>query len=332
MLKRKNKQAIIGISLMVVSAMGVYTYFKYNEYYPSTDDAYVVARLVNVAPKTSGYLTQLNVVNNQVVHKGDLLFKLNPVDYNFTLAQAQKNYDSYLAQVAITQQQLDVQKNSLDKDQAQYNLAQEIVKRYKELYAANTLSKQAYDNALTNLKSLHSQLEIDNKKVAQIQNAVKLMQAKLDSSKSGMDLAQSNVNYTEYYSPVDGYISNLNNMDIGEYINISQQMFGIVDNGEWWIDANFKETQIARIKPGQKVDIELDMYHHKYSGVVQGISYASGNTFSLLPAQNATGNWVKVTQRFTVRIKLKDDPRFPLRVGASSKVTINTVNTAHAVL
>ncbi len=325
MLNKTNKQAIIGLVLVLLSAVGVYAYFKYNDYYPSTDDAYVGARLINVAPKTSGYLTMLNVVNNQVVHSGDLLFKLNPIDYNFTLEQAQKNYDSYKAQVDITKQQLDVQKNALAKDQAQYNLAEEIAKRYKELYATNTLSKQSYDNALTNLKTLQSQLSMDHKKLDQIDNAVKLMQAKLDSAKSSMNSAQSNVNYTEYHSPVNGYISNLTTIGIGEYITLSQQIFGIVDTSEWWIDANFKETQIARIKPGQKVDVELDMYNHKYIGVVQSISYSSGNTFSLLPAQNATGNWVKVTQRFTVRIKIQDDPNFPLRVGASANVKINTI-------
>lgn len=325
MLNKKNKQAIIGLILVLLCAVGVYAYFKYNDYYPSTDDAYVGARLVNVAPKTSGYLTMVNVVNNQVVHTGDLLFKLNPVDYNFTLEQAQKNYDSYKAQVDITKQQFEVQKNALAKDQAQYNLAEEIAKRYKELYATNTLSKQSYDNALTNLKTLQAQLAMDHKKLDQIDNAVKLMQAKLDSAKSSMNSAQSNVNYTEYHSPVNGYISNLTTIGIGEYITASQQIFGIVDTSQWWIDANFKETQIDRIRPGQKVDIELDMYSHKYTGIVQSISYASGNTFSLLPAQNATGNWVKVTQRFTVRIKIQDDPNFPLRVGASANVKINTI-------
>lgn len=323
---KKNKHTIIGVLLIVAAVAGVYGYFEYNEYNPSTDDAYVGASLVNVAPKISGYLSQLNVKNNQTVHKGDLLFKINPVDYNFSLEQAQKNYDVYQSQVELTMQQLDVQKSSTLKDEEQYKLATEIAKRYKELLAANTLSKQVYDNAVTNQNTLKAQLAIDNKKLSQIENAVKLMEAKRDSAKSSLDSAQSNVDYTEYHSPVDGYISNLNSLTSGEYITASQQMFGIVDTNKWWIDANFKETQLARIKPGQVVEVELDIYkgHHKYKGVVQSISYTSGNTFSLLPAQNATGNWVKVTQRFTVRIDIKDDPKFPLRVGASAFVKIKT--------
>jgi membrane fusion protein (multidrug efflux system) len=125
---------------------------------------------------------------------------------------------------------------------------------------------------------------------------------------------------------MDGYISNLNTLMPGEFLNAGQSMFGIVSNDKWWVDANFKETQLGRIKPGQKVEIILDMYDdHKYTGTVQSMSYASGTTFSLLPAQNATGNWVKVTQRFTVRIKVDNDPKYPLRIGASAKVEINTL-------
>jgi membrane fusion protein (multidrug efflux system) len=100
----------------------------------------------------------------------------------------------------------------------------------------------------------------------------------------------------------------------------------MIDDSLWWIDGNFKETQIRRIKPKQKVNIQLDMYSHQYQGYVDSISYASGSTFSLLPAQNSSGNWVKVAQRFTVRIVLRDNKAYPLRVGASSTVTVNTIS------
>ena len=103
-----------------------------------------------------------------------------------------------------------------------------------------------------------------------------------------------------------------------------QKLFGLVDDSQWWVDVNFKETQLKRIKAGQPAEVELDMYNHKYHGTVQSISYASGNTFSLLPAENATGNWVKVTQRFPVRVTLENESDFPLRVGASSNVTVDT--------
>ena len=324
MVHKKHKHALMGFFCVVIAICGVYAYFLYCEYYPSTDDAYVGASIVNVAPKIGGYLVKLNVSNNQLVHKGDVLFKINPADYSYNFDQAQKNYDSSLAQLAMAEQQLDVQKSTFNKSKVQYDLALEIVNRYKELYATHTLSKQAYDNAVTNLKLTRSQLDIEDKRLSQTQTAVKLMEAKRDSAKSVMNLAKSNLDYTEYHSPSDGYISNLVNLSNGEYISPSQQMFGIIDVNNWWVDANFKETQISKIKPGQKVQVSLDMYEHKYNGIVQSISYSSGSTFSLLPSQNATGNWVKVTQRFGVRIKLENDPRFPLRVGASAQVKINT--------
>ncbi|MCX8515084.1 MAG: HlyD family secretion protein [Burkholderiales bacterium] len=322
---QKNKHLIIGVLIILAVAVISYVYFEYNQKYPSTDDAYVGANLVNVAPKVSGYLAEIDVANNQQVHKGDLLFKINPIDYNFKYNREQKNYDSYLSQIAIMQQQLDVQKTTTQKDQAQYNLAKEVASRYKQLYASDTLSKQAYDSAVTNLSALSKQLEIDNKRLEQYKNGLSALQAKADGEKIIVDNAKSDLNYTEYHSPVNGYVTNLNTLSAGELIAQGQPMFAIVDDAKWFIDANFKETQIARIKPGQTVKIVLDMYKHKYTGVVQSISYASGSVFSLLPAQNATGNWVKVTQRFTVRIKINNDKNFPLRVGASADVVVDTV-------
>ena len=114
------------------------------------------------------------------------------------------------------------------------------------------------------------------------------------------------------------------NLADGQLVQAGQNVFGLIDDASWWVDANFKETQLERIKVGQIVKAKLDIYDHVYSGVVESISRASGNTFSILPAQNATGNWVKVTQRFAVVVKIKDDPDFPLRVGASVNVTIDT--------
>ena len=119
------------------------------------------------------------------------------------------------------------------------------------------------------------------------------------------------------------------NLETGELVAQGQKLFGQVDTHTWWIDANFNETKLERIKPGQAVKVRLDMYdHHDYKGVVQSISFASGNTFSLLPPENATGNWVKVTQRFPIMIAIEDDKDFPLRVGASAKVTVDTLSHA----
>lgn len=320
-----RKRLFIGLGILIVSALGIYGYFKYDEFYPSTDDAYVGSNLVNVAAKVSGYLSAVHVANNQHVKKGDLLFSVDPKDYQNTYDQAEKNYKSQLDMADMAKQQIEVQKGQIDQDNAQLRFLKERANRYTTLYKANTVSQQDYQKAITDYNNIKSQLDVDNKKYQQFVSGYNYTVAKMDAAKSQADAAKNNLEYTKYYSPINGNITNLNTLTTGEFINASQQLFGIIDTSSWWIDANFKETQLSRIKPGQKVIVELDMYSHKYHGTVQSVSYASGSTFSVLPAQNATGNWVKVTQRFTVRIKIDNDKEFPLRVGASAHVSINTL-------
>nr|MCX3303406.1 HlyD family secretion protein [Bacillus pacificus] len=125
-------------------------------------------------------------------------------------------------------------------------------------------------------------------------------------------------------APDDGYVSNLK-LYKGQLVSPGQALFGFIDNKKWWIDANFKETDLDRIKPGQKVEIELDMYSHSYAGKVDSISYATGSVFSLLPPENATGNWVKVTQRLPVKIILKNDLKYTLRRGGNATVKVDTL-------
>ncbi len=326
-IKRKglgNKHFFIGLFLVVVIILAIYFYFRYQRLYPETEDAYVGASLVNVAPKVSGYLKELNVKNNQFVHQGDLLFTIESKDYNISLKQAQSNYDSQVEACNMALNQIDIQKGQIQKDSDQYKFLADKATRFSALYKENTVSKQAYQEVMTNFDNIKTQLAVDNKKYTQFLNMYKLAEAKKGAAAADVDKANTNLSYTKYYAPMGGNVSNMNTLAKGEFITASQQLFGIVDMQNWWVDANFKETQLARVKIGQHVKVKLDMYAHTYDGVVQSISYASGNVFSLLPAQNATGNWVKVTQRFTVRISLQDNPAYPLRVGASATVKIDT--------
>lgn len=324
--KTNHKHAIIGLLIIASVVAGIYFYFRYERLHPNTDNAYVNANIVNVAPKVTGYLQTLAIKNNQMVHKGDVLFTINPIDYKLSATQAEKAYDSQVEQVNAVKSQINIQRGQNIKNKATYDLALETAKRYKKLYQANTVSTQNYQNAMTNLDTAKTQLDIDKRKLQQLEDMYRLSTAKRDQSKAALDSAISNLDYTKYIAPIDGYITNLNTLIPGEFLSAGQQIFGIVSNDSWWIDANFKETQLERIKPGQTVKVELDMYdNHTYTGVVQSVSYASGTTFSLLPAQNATGNWVKVTQRFTVHIKVQNDDKYPLRIGASAKVEVNTL-------
>lgn len=324
--KTNHKHAIIGLLIIAGTICSIYFYFRYEKLHPSTDNAYVAANMVNVAPKVNGYLQTLAVKNNQFIRKGDVLFTINPVDYKLSVTGAEQAYNSQAEQVNATKSQINIQRGQNTKDKVSYDFALQTANRYKKLHEANVLSTQNYQNAMTNLDAAKTQLDIDTRKLQQLDDVYRMTVAKRDQAKATLDSATSNLDYTKYVAPMDGYITNLNALMPGEFLNAGQQMFGIVSNDNWWIDANFKETQLERIKPGQNVKIKLDMYEeHTYTGTVQSLSYASGTTFSLLPAQNATGNWVKVTQRFTVRIKIQNDPKYPLRVGSSAKVEINTI-------
>lgn len=322
---KDNKPALYGILIVILAIIGLYSYFKYDEIYPSTDNAYVNAKLINVATKVSGYIDQINVHDNQLVHKGEVLFTINSKDYKLAINKANAIYLSALAQIKMAQQDMEVQLGLTAKDTQQYKLGLTKLKRYKELYSAKTISYQQYQEVQTVDENFKTQLDIDNKKYQQLQTKESYLQAQLQVAKDGLDLAQSNLGYTKYIAPVNGYITGLKTLSNGEFVMAGVPVFGIVDISQWWVDANFKETQLQRVRTGQIASVELDIYgHHKFSGIVQSVSEASGDTFSLLPAQNATGNWVKVTRRFTVKVKLQPQKSYPLRVGASADITIDT--------
>jgi len=151
-------------------------------------------------------------------------------------------------------------------------------------------------------------------------------QAEVEVAKTDLQQAELNLDYTKVVAKTNGIIANLT-LHVGDMVqaNENEPLFSIIDEGAYWVDANFKETDLEHIKPGQTVDVEVEMYpNHQFKGIVESISGGSGTAFSLLPPENATGNWVKITQRIPVRIRITNiDPKFPLRIGATALVTIH---------
>ncbi len=271
------------ITGIIIAVIGIVIYWRYETLYPSTDDAYVQANVVNVATQVSGPVDLIAVVDHQAVTKNQLLFTIDPLPFEIAVKQAQ-------AQVAQAQAQLDTQsKNTV---------------RIVTLVRDGQLPKANGDDA-------EGQLEVD---VAQLALA-----------KQQLAQAQLNLSYTQVTAPASGYITQFT-LRKGQYVVASNPLFELVENHQWWVDANFKETDLERIHPGQPAKVEVDIYPGvTFNAVVQGISAGSGAAFALLPPENATGNWVKVTQRFPVRVNIiNPDPKYPLRVGASSVVTVNT--------
>lgn len=300
-------------------------YYLYEKYYPNTDDAYVGANLMDVAPKITGFVQNIYVDNNQYVKKGQLLITINPQDYAVQLAKAKNNQLIAQNQLASMKQQIQVAETNLDKAKADEVLAKQLANRYHDLYQTQAGSQQ-------DMQTYAAKDTIAIQQVRQAQALLDQAKQQYSAAYSQVSVSQNDVqnalnynDYTKVYAPVDGYVANLNLVK-GQLVKAGDPVFGLVDNGSWWVDANFKETQLERLKVGQPATVELDMYSHEYHGIIKSISSASGNTFALLPSENATGNWVKVTQRFTVRVALNQDPNFPLRVGASSYVKVKTTN------
>lgn len=269
-----------GILFLVLLAYG---YSLYITYYPSTDDAYVQADVVNIASQVTGPVDHIYVADHQQVKKNQLLFSIDPAPFEVALRQAQSTVEQIQAQV-----------DTQSKDTA----------RILPLVEHGQLPKSIGDD---------SQGQLD-----QYRAALKVAQAQLAN-------AQINLLYTQIYAPNDGYVTNFVLRE-GQVIQATSPQFALVENKNWWVDANFKETDLGRIKVGQKATIHIDIYPDvKFKGIVQGVSRGSGAVFSLLPPENATGNWVKVTQRFAVRVNFIDaDPKYPLRMGASGTVTVHT--------
>ncbi|AIT09046.1 hemolysin secretion protein D [Candidatus Francisella endociliophora] len=322
--KFSPKKIIIGCSVIAATALGIYGYYMYNKVFPNTDNAYVNADVINMSPKVGGYIEKVYVKNNQFVHKGDKLIQIDPKDYQLQVSQSNSKVIQAKGQLAVAQEQVSVAKSNLTKAQSSLETATNMANRYIKLYKDDAGSLQDAQKYIDQKIQAEKAKDEAFSTLKQAMVKVEISKAQIGEAKAGLDNANLNLSYTTMVAPDDGYVSNLK-VYKGQLVSPGQPLFGFIDNKKWWVDANFKETDLDRIKPGQSVKIELDMYNHTYTGKVDSISYATGSVFSLLPAENATGNWVKVTQRFPVKIALKNSSKYPLRVGASAEVKVDTL-------
>jgi len=275
------KKIVIGLFLLV-SALAWFSTWLYGHYYVSTDDAYINANIVQIAPRVTGKINNLYVINNHYVKQGDLLFSIDPEPF----------------QLAVN-----IAKAALSLSMAELENATAREKRTSALVGKHFLSPQEGDNTTANFK---------------------IAAAKVEQAKAQLAQANLNLEYTNVRAPTSGWVTNVS-LRTGDIVPANQQLFALISDEEFWVEANFKETEIVHIKPGQPATIVADMYpDYQFAGTVESISSGTGAVFSLLPPQNATGNWVKVTQRIPIRIHLSQvDHAHPLRIGSSTTVTIH---------
>jgi len=324
LLENKKVAASLLVALILI---GIATYFMLTMNQRSTENAYINADVVEVAAQVPGRVIAVHVVDNQQVHKGDPLFDIDPEPYRIALARAQADLAQAMqtarednAEVAASRAQ--VEQTSVDLGNARANYS-----RARELVARHFLTQQAADNAQTKVEALQAALNEAKAKLKKALSAPEQPDERGDVLKAKADVAQASLNlgYTHVVAEQDGEITNLS-LTPGTLVAIGQPLFALIATNSFHIDANFKETQLSGIHSGQPVDIDIDMYPgHHFHGTVESLSGGTGTAFSLLPPQNATGNWVKIAQRVPVRIKLDNlDPDYPLRIGATATVTVHT--------
>jgi membrane fusion protein (multidrug efflux system) len=300
----------------------------------STDDAYIEADTVGISTDVPGIVKEIDVTNNQHVEPGQILYRLDPQQFQIALDNAKAN----LAQTALTIDAMkeDYQRMLSDADaqQGQVNLDQVTYDRNASLLPSGTTSKATYDQARytletdkNKLESLRRQAAVQLARLAGNPNIPVTQHPQYVQAKAQVDEAQRQLDHTVVRAPFAGTVTNVPSIAPGKYLAASTTAFYLVDRDHVWIDATPKETELTYVQPGQSVTVTVDTYPDaEWSGVVESISPAAAEQFSLLPAQNTSGNWVKVVQRVPMRVRVdaSDKALPPLRAGMSVEVEVNT--------
>jgi membrane fusion protein (multidrug efflux system) len=318
----------------VVIILGIAAYvFLTGGRYESTDDAYVNAARVSISTNVPGRVVELRVHDNQRIHKGDLLFKIDARPFQLKVDEAR-------ARLSNAKLQVEALKATYRQKQSELRSAEDTLayekresERQTRLLSSGISSQAQVDRAVhardaaaqavaaaqqeiaSTVANLGGDPSIDPDKHPSVQQA-----------KAELDRAELDLSYTTIYAPVDGVVTQVERLQVGDYVNAATPVFALVATDDLWVEANFKEVQLARMREGQPATVEIDTYGDRtFKGHVASLSPGTGAQFSVLPAQNATGNWVKVVQRLAVRVHIDDaDADHPLFAGLSATVKVDT--------
>jgi membrane fusion protein, multidrug efflux system len=307
---------IMGAALLGLVAVGV-RHWIFNLSHVSTDNAQVDGHIVPILPKVGGFVTEVRVDDNRQVTAGDTLVVLDDRDYKVRLAQADADLGVALAAVS-NRARVGQAEAQVAQAQANAEKAHADLERLKPLAEKDIVSKQQLDAAEAAARSADAA-------VAAAQAALVGADARVAAARAARDQAALNLSYTRIIAPASGVVSK-KSVEVGQLVQAGQPLMSVVPLHDVWLTANLKETEIADVKPGDPVDFTVDAYPGvQFRGHVESVSPATGARFSLLPPDNATGNFTKVVQRVPVRIRPDTvDPAHPLRPGMSVVVTIQT--------
>jgi membrane fusion protein (multidrug efflux system) len=354
---RKRLFSMLGLGVAAVAVLYALYYFLVASHFVTTDDAYVGADSAQVTPLTSGPVKAVLVADTQSVKAGDVLVEIDPADATLAVARAEAEYqravrmvkadlantDAMSAQVGARSADIGRAKAQADAARAEVAKAKVDYDRRQALAASGAVSgeeltatKTALTNAQANLAAAEafSAQATATQKAAQSQLLASQAQTagsvdnnpQVAAARAALNTAKLDLERTTLRAPIDGVVTR-RAVQVGQRVQVGASLMTVVPTTQVYVDANFKESQLRKVAIGQPAEMESDLYggHAKYHGKVVGLSGGTGSAFALIPAQNATGNWIKVVQRLPVRIALdpKDLADHPLRVGLSMKAKID---------
>lgn len=350
--KRNIVAAIVFALMAAIGVIAVYFYIQYKNTHISTDDAYVDGNIHTIASKVPGTVIKILVKDNQFVKKKDILLELDLADYEVRVNEASSGVDAEKAripeigakieaakkQVAEMNAMVQTAKANLELQEANLAQAEMDIRRAETLYKKDALSRERYEKAMTGYKVALAQVKASAEQVRQAETALETQKAMVRQAEASrvsqlsvikqkeavMETAQLNYGYTKISAPIDGYVTK-KAVELGNQIKEGQPLMAVVSLDDIYITANYKETQLEKVRQGQKVEIKVDTFPGRtFKGKVDSIMAGTGAVFSLFPPENATGNYVKVVQRIPVKIILDKgtDPEHVLRIGMSVEPTI----------
>ena len=337
--QRKTRMSIaIGIFLLIGLLWALYWFFI-ARYHEETENAYVAGSMVVVNAQTAGTVEAILAEENQVVKAGDVLVKLSPTDAQVALAQASAQLANATRQIQNVFNTVSVTRAQMVQANSAVKTAQDAVNRRAALVKTGAVSREEYDQAVNALnQALAAQkttMEQNKSAGAQVAGTTTQNHPAIEAARAAFRSAYINNKRLAVLAPTDGVIAK-RNVQVGQQISQGVPLMSIVAANQLWVEANFKETQLANLRVGQPVELTSDVFGSgvKFKGTVQGIGIGTGSAFSVLPAQNATGNWIKIVQRIPVRIQLDAEElkAHPLRVGMSMIANVNTHQRDGAVL
>ena len=321
--KKQKAFAIVG-AVVLIGLVAGWFYSGYRKTHVSTDDAFIDGNIHTIAAKINGTVKEIYVKDNQPVKQGELLLEIDPADYTVRYREASSAVNAEKAKLAEAETKIAAAKANLELQRANLKLAEIEKTRSENLFQKEVIPRDRYDRSMTGYEVAVAQVKAAEEQLRTAESQKLTQASTIKQKEASAALADLNYQYTKIYAPADGYVTK-KSVQVGNQIQPGQPLMAVVGLNDIWVVANYKETELENIRPGQQVDIAVDSYPGKvFKGKVDSIMAGTGVTFSLFPAENATGNYVKVVQRIPVKIILQEgtDKDHLLRLGMSVVPTV----------